>query len=98
MFTESKWKHKMLHKEWKSHGKDIQKLIKSVLWDWKKLLMYAKVFAFAVLKVFGLRDDVLELLKVERLKRGWLRLCKILMKSVLLRQAKSAKKKIQPNT
>ena len=36
----------------------------------KKLLVYAKVFAFAVLKVFGLRDDVLELLKVKRLKRG----------------------------
>ena len=44
------------------------------------LLVYAQVFAFAVLKVFGLCDDVLELLKTRRLKRGWLGLCIILMK------------------
>ena len=50
-------------------------------------MVYATVFAFAVLKVFGLRDDVLEMLKVKRLKRGWLGLCKISMKFVLLRQA-----------
>ena len=31
--------------------------------------MYAKLFAFAVLKVFGPRDDVLKLLKIKRLKR-----------------------------
>ena len=67
MFREST---KSYMKSEKSHGKNIQKLIKSAIWDWKKLLMYAKVFAFAVLKVFGLRDDVLELLKVKRLKRG----------------------------
>ena len=40
------------------------KLLKSFIWDWKKLLVYAKVFAFAVLKVFGI-CDVLELLKVK---------------------------------
>ena len=33
------------------------------------LLVYAQVFAFAVLKVFGQSDDVLELLKIKRLKR-----------------------------
>ena len=46
----------------KSRWKNIQKLLKSFIWDWKKLLVYATVFAFAVLKVFGLSDDVLELL------------------------------------
>ena len=68
----------------KSHRKNIQELLKSFICDWKKLLVYATVFAFAVLKVFGLRDDVLDLLKTRRLKRGWLGLCKILMKCVLL--------------
>ena len=49
--------------------------------------MYTTVFAFAVLKIFCLRDDVLELLQVKCLKKGGLGLCKILMKCVLLKQA-----------
>ena len=54
----------------KSHRKNIQELLKSFICDWKKLLVYATVFlSFAVRKVFGLRDDVVELLKVKRLKR-----------------------------
>ena len=66
MFTESEitkeWKYKKLHDEWKkSHRKNIQELLKRFICDWKKLLVYAAVFTFAVLKVFGLRDDVLEL-------------------------------------
>ena len=69
----------------KSYKKNSKIILKSFFWDWKKLLMYAEVFA--VLKVFGLRDDVLELVKVKRWKRGWLGLCKILIKFVLLRQA-----------
>ena len=50
--------------------KNIQKLLKSLFEIEKKLLVYAKVFAFAVQKVFGLRDDVLELLKAKCLIRG----------------------------
>ena len=44
----------------KSYRRNSQIIKKSFIWDWKKLLVYAKVFAFAVLKVFCLRDDVLE--------------------------------------
>ena len=91
MFTESEitkeQKYKKLHKNGKkSYRKNIQELLKSFICDWKKLLVYATVFAFAVLKVFGLRDDNLDLLKTRRLKGGRLGLHKNLIKCIVLRQ------------
>ena len=70
---------KVTWRQKKSHRKKYSKIIKKLhLWLEK---------AVAVLKVFGLHDDGLELLKTRRLKRGWLGLYEILMKCVLLRHA-----------